>query len=67
MMSAAASADVSEDATADAAARIIFHLEKHVLELNRPHISSIQNLLNSIEFHNNKNGSKRRFLLNFTV
>ena len=49
MMSAAASADVSEDATADAAARIIFHLEKHVLELNRPHISSIQNLLNSID------------------
>ena len=66
-MSAAASADASEDATADAAASIIFHLEKHVLELYRPHISSIQYLLNYNEFNNNKNGSKRRFLLNFTV
>ena len=53
-MSAAASADASEDATADAAASIIFHLEKHVMELYRPHISSIQYLLNYNEFNNNK-------------
>ena len=64
-MSAAASADASEDATADAAASIIFHLEKHVLELYRPHISSIQYLLNSNEFNNNKNGSKPRFFIEF--
>ena len=61
------SAAASEDAMADAAASIILHLEKHVLELFIAHISSIPNLLNSSEFYNDKKRSKHSFILDFTV